>query len=153
RKARSVVKRESVGGWLYRVAYRIALQARIVSARRRAREKQVEEMPEPEAAPTEPQDWRSLLDREFEKLPEKYRAALVLCELEGLSRRDAARQLRLPEGTLSSRLAMARRLLAKRLARFGFSVVAITLGARAVRAVPSSVVEATVHAAVGQSGL
>src|SRR5262245_63750080 len=44
RKARSVVKRDSVGGWLYRVAYRIALQARIVSAQRRARERQVVQM-------------------------------------------------------------------------------------------------------------
>src|SRR5262249_15010469 len=62
RKAGSVVKRNSVGGWLYGVAVRTARAARAASLRRRARERQVEEMPHPLVAPAEPQDWRPLLD-------------------------------------------------------------------------------------------
>src|SRR5215207_923050 len=58
RKAGSVVKRESVGSWLYAVAYRTAREARDANVRRRARERQVDEMPHPEVAPAEPQDWR-----------------------------------------------------------------------------------------------
>jgi RNA polymerase sigma factor (sigma-70 family) len=151
RRARSVVKRESVGSWLYGVAYRIALQARVVRARRRAREKLVDAMPHPEVAPVEPQDWLLLLDQELARLPEKYRATLVLCDLEGLPRREAARQLGLPEGTLSSRLATARQLLAKRLARYALGLPAAALGEGAARAVPALLVDSTVNAAAGTS--
>jgi RNA polymerase sigma factor (sigma-70 family) len=151
RKARSVVKKESLGSWLYSVANHIALKARAISARRRAHERQVEKLPDAGVAPAEPQDWQPLLDRELARLPEKYRAALVLCDLEGLSRREAAGQLRLPEGTLSSRLATARRLLAKRLARYGLSVCGAALVEGTTRAaVASRLVDATVHAAAGQ---
>src|SRR5262249_51975181 len=86
-------------------------------------------MPHAEVAPEEAQDWRPLLDRELSALPEKYRAPLVLCELEGRSRREAARQLRVPEGTLSSRLARGRALLAKRLAQCGVSLSGAALAA------------------------
>ena len=152
RKAPSVVKCESVGSWLYSVAYRTALQARLVAARRRAREKQVDAMPHPEVAPPEAQDWRPLLDAELTRLPEKYRAAVVLCDIEELSRREAARQLGLNEGTLSSRLATARRLLARRLARYGLAVsggaLASALAGGAARAaLPAPLVTGTVRAA------
>jgi RNA polymerase sigma factor (sigma-70 family) len=132
RKAGTVVKGGSVGSWLYAVAYHAALEARAAKSRRRAREKQVDEMPHPLVEPTEAQDWRPLLDHELAALPEKYRAAVVLCELEGLPRREAARRLGVPEGTLSSRLATARRKLAERLARLGVSGVCLPAGALAV---------------------
>jgi RNA polymerase sigma factor (sigma-70 family) len=119
RRAASVHKREAVGNWLYGVAYRTARGARRMRARRWATESQVQALPHPEVEPEEVQDWRPLLDQELSRLPERYRAPLVLCELEGKSRKEVACELRLPEGTLSSRLATARRLLAKRLARYG----------------------------------
>jgi RNA polymerase sigma-70 factor (ECF subfamily) len=119
RRAASVRKREALGSWLYGVAYRTARGARRTRARRWATERQVDELPHPEVGPVEAQEWRPVLDRELSRLPEKYRAPLVLCELEGRSRKEVARELRLPEGTLSSRLAMARRLLARRLAHYG----------------------------------
>jgi RNA polymerase sigma factor (sigma-70 family) len=130
RKAASVEPRELVGNFLYGVAYRTALDARTASARRRARERQVRDMPEPEATvPSADDDWRPVLDQELSRLPEKYRVPVVLCELEGRSRKDVAGQLAIPEGTLSSRLATARRMLAKRLARRG---LALTAGALAL---------------------
>ena len=69
-----------------------------------------------------------VLDQELARLPDKYRTALVLCELEGRPRKEAARQLGIPEGTLSSRLATGRRMLAKRFGRPGFGVVGRSAG-------------------------
>src|SRR5262245_6026989 len=96
RKAASVVKRDSVGGWLYAVAQRIAQEARAVLARRRVRERQVENMTHPEVAPAEPEDWRPILDREVARLPHRYREAVVLYHLEGWSHRETAAKLGVP---------------------------------------------------------
>jgi RNA polymerase sigma factor (sigma-70 family) len=152
RKAVSVARRESVGCWLHQVAYHTALEASAMNARRRARERPVRDLPEPQAVPPEAEDWRPLLDQEIRRLPEKYRAAVVLCELEGRSRKEAARELGLPEGTLSSRLATARRLLAQRLARYGLSVAggltATALAGSAGAAVPASLAASTVRVAL-----
>jgi RNA polymerase sigma factor (sigma-70 family) len=129
RKAPALTVGESLACWLYRVAYQTALRAGAAAARRRAMERQVEDMPHPEVMPPEAQDWLPLLDRELSRLPEKYRAAIVLCDLEGRTRRDAARLLGIAEGTLSSRLATGRKMLAGRLAKCG---VALSGGAVAV---------------------
>src|SRR5215831_1665194 len=69
RKAGSVLKREAVGSWLYMVAYRTAQRARARQARRRAREKPMDDMPHPQVQPAEAQDWRPLLDAELARLP------------------------------------------------------------------------------------
>jgi RNA polymerase sigma factor (sigma-70 family) len=153
RKAGSVQPRELVGNWLYGVAYRTALEARSVLARRRKLEKQVSAMPElsrpeSECAP----DLRPLLDEELSRLPDKYRTPVVLCDLDGRSRKEVARALRIPEGTLSSRLATARRLLAQRLSRRGLGISAVTLTAilaqqTGVANVPASLLAATTRAA------
>jgi RNA polymerase sigma factor (sigma-70 family) len=151
RRAASVAKRESVGCWLYGTAYRTAMEARTMSARRRARERPVQDMPHPAVIPAEAQDWRPLLDRELSLLPEKYRSAIVLCDLEGRTRRDAARLLKIPEGTLSSRLASGRQMLAKRLARCGVALsggaLAVALSQRASAAVTAGLVNLTAKAA------
>src|SRR6516164_215413 len=83
RKAASIRSREMVGNWLYGVAHQTALLARRTAARRRAREVQVTEMPDIEAVQQD--QWpelRPLLDEELSRLPEIYRAVIVLCELE-----------------------------------------------------------------------
>jgi RNA polymerase sigma factor (sigma-70 family) len=123
RKAASLRARDLLGNWLYGVAYRTAMKARTMNARRRAREGRAGIKPTAEA-PTEDR-WDELvplLDEELSKLPDKYRVPVVLCELEGRSRKEVARLLGLPEGTLSWRLAHARKLLAGRLARYGLAV-------------------------------
>jgi RNA polymerase sigma factor (sigma-70 family) len=150
-KAGAIRRRESLASWLYGVAYRVALDARGAAARRRGRERQVGSMPQPEVMPAEPQDWRPLLDRELALLREDYRSAVVLCDLEGRSRREAARLLGVPEGTLSSRLARARVLLARRLAKCGVALSAAALAAlarEASAAVPAPLTSATVRAAL-----
>jgi RNA polymerase sigma factor (sigma-70 family) len=156
RKAASLRQRELVGNWLYGVAYRAALETRAANACRRARERQVAGMPEPEAmAPTDVwQELRPLLDREVNRLPDKYRVPLVLCDLEGRKRKDVARLLRIPEGTLSSRLAAARRRLARRLSGHGLTLSGGTLAAlvsqnAAPAGVPGSLVVSTARVAAG----
>jgi RNA polymerase sigma factor (sigma-70 family) len=153
RKAASIVPREMVANWLYGVAYRTALKARGLIAKRSAREKQVTEMPEPEAV--EPDDcWRELqplLDQELSRLPDKYRVPVVLCDLGGKTAKEVARQLAWPEGTVSSRLARGRRMLARRLTRHGLALsggsLAAVLAENASACVPASVVSATIQAA------
>ena len=130
RKAGSVMIREKLGNWLYGVAYQTAMKARAIRSKRRVREIQVSDMPEPMAARDDLQEALSeVLDRELSRLPEKYRTPIVLCELGGKSHREAAKQLGWPIGTVSSRLSRARSMLAKRLARRG---LALSLGSLAV---------------------
>jgi RNA polymerase sigma factor (sigma-70 family) len=130
RRATSVVPRTAVGPWLYGVACRTALEARGLRARRRAREQPLAGAPEPAVSPCEPEtDLLALIDEELARLPERFRAALVLCDREGVPRAEAARSLGIPAGTLSSRLATARKRLAVRLARRGVSLSGTALAA------------------------
>lgn len=155
RKAASVQPPEHLGGWLYGVAYRTALEARRLAARRRARERQVENMPHPTTEPEELwHDLRPALDQELSRLPDKHRLPIVLCDLEGRTRQEVARQLGLPEGTLSNRLAAGRQALARRLTRRGLALSCGAVGAALSRggvsaAVPATLVAATVDAAFG----
>src|SRR5438128_2599050 len=122
-------------------------------ARRRSREIQVNDMPQSVAkAPASCDDWLPLLDAELSKLPEKYRIPILFCDLEGRTRHEAARRLNIPEGTLSSRLATAGKLLAHRLGRHGpvlsGGALAATLAQNAASAtVPATIIAATVAAA------
>ncbi len=152
KRAAAVVPRDAVGPWLHGVAYRTALEARARNLRRRAREKQVSELPHP-IAPADPPrgDWRPLLDGELSRLPAKYRLPVVLCDLEGRGRPEVSRRLGVPEGTLSSRLARGRKMLARRLSRRGVTLAAAALAGEMAReaavAAPAPLVASTVHAA------
>src|SRR5262249_8620240 len=104
RKAASLASRELLANWLYGVAYHTALKARATAAKRGARERQVTDMPEPDVAPPDPwHDLQPLLDQALSRLPDKYRVPIVLCDLEGKTRKEAARQLGVPEGTVAGR--------------------------------------------------
>lgn len=148
RKASSLRSPRTLASWLHGVALRTALEARTAAARRRAKEASVElRLATPEAAFT---DLWAVLDQELGRLAPKYRSAVVLCDLEGKTRKEAAQQLGWAEGTVASRLARGRGLLARRLARRGFagSVVAAALAESAAEAcVPSVLLFATVAAA------
>jgi RNA polymerase sigma factor (sigma-70 family) len=152
RKAKALPWSDTAGPWLHEVAVRVALEARAANAHRLARERPVGELPHPEAPPAEPQDWRPVLDEELGCLPQKYRAAVVLCELEGRPRREAARLLGVAEGTLSWRLATARKMLARRLARRGVLLagpaLAALAGGAASAAVPPALIASTIKVAL-----
>ncbi len=118
RKASSIAQREAVGNWLYGVAHQTALQARRAAARRR----EVQEMPDVEAPQDLWADVRPVLDEELSRLPDHYRTVIVLCDLEGITRKEVAAQLGCPEGTVASRLVRARAMLAKRLTQRGLAL-------------------------------
>lgn len=161
RKAASIVPRKMVGNWLYGVAHQTALQARRTAARRRAREVQVTVMPDTTTVQQDQwPDVRPMLDQELSRLPDNYRAVIVLCDLEERTRKEVARQLGVPEGTVAGRLARARAMLAKRLVRRGVTLSAEALAAVLAQNVASasvsiSLVSSTIHAAtlvaVGQT--
>src|SRR5262249_24569164 len=109
RKARSIGRKQSVGSWLYKVAYRAAVQAKAAAGRRAAREKPW--AGEPAGEPSEDVIWRDLrpvLDEEVGRLPARYRVPFVLCYLNGKTSAEAAREIGCPAGTIMSRLAWAR---------------------------------------------
>jgi cobalt-zinc-cadmium efflux system membrane fusion protein len=155
RKAASIVRRESVGSWLYGVASRIALKARARSARARRREAPLQELPGPEAAGRwDDNDFRAVLDEELNRLPDKYRIAVVLCYLEGKTTAEAAQAIGCARGTLLSRLARARERLRPRLARRGLAlpaaVTVLGLAQTARAAVPLALARSTVDAVRAQ---
>jgi HlyD family secretion protein len=159
RKGASIGKRESLSGWLYMVAYRIALRARSRSARRGQVEKPLDDLPiDPRS--TDPADataWhelRRLLDVELSQIPEKYRTAFILCHLEGKTCDEAAEHLGCPRGTVQSRVGRARERLRKRLALRGWLPGATPLTllleqhGSPLSAVAPVLVYATAHAAL-----
>jgi len=121
RKAYTLTDRACVGNFLYGVAFHTALKAKAMAAKRRAREARAERR----GAPAHQPELLAALDEELARLPDKYREPVVLCELEGRSRRETAAALGVPEGTLSSRLASAHRMLEKRLKSRGFGAVSV----------------------------
>jgi RNA polymerase sigma factor (sigma-70 family) len=146
-QAGTVKRRGVLGSWLHGVAYRTALSARRRGRARRTREARAAslrvEEPEPDGLAPE---LLTALDRELAALPEVYRAAVVACDLEGLSRAEAATRLGWSAGTLSSRLARARVLLAQHLSRYGLAVPVAGLGAVAGPvAVAGTLMEPTVR--------
>jgi len=134
RKADRVRPATALGGWLYGVAVRAARKALARSCRRRNHEVAVGELPEVPHYPAvcDPDAVRVVLE-EVALLPQDQRAAVVLCELEGRPRTLAARELGIPEGTLSSRLAAARKRLAALLRDRGLApaVLAVVAGTAA----------------------
>jgi RNA polymerase sigma factor (sigma-70 family) len=146
RRAADVWPREAVGSWLFGVAHRVALKARATRARiaSRLQAHPLDEVPGAPAGAPEC-DAAELVQRAVAGLPPVYRAAVVACDLEGLSRKDAAARLGWSEGTLSGRLARARELLARRLRRTGLALPAaglVLLGA------PDTAPAATVRSAI-----
>jgi RNA polymerase sigma factor (sigma-70 family) len=153
-KARAVAPGHLLGPWLYGVAYRTAMKAKSTAARRRAREAPLPDELCVGDTGDDREELAGRLDREIQGLPERYRVAIVLCELQGLSYREAAERLGVKEGTLGGRLSRARGLLARRLRRPGVGVAAIPLAGAVVAdsltaSVPRALLRSTVQAASG----
>src|SRR5262249_20361609 len=155
--ASSVGRQGSLGNWLYGVAYRTAARAKVEAARRRARETHA--LTHPPADPLADLTAREILavlDAELYRLPEKYRAPLALCYLEGKTRDEAAADLRWSLATLGRRLERGRALLRARLGRRGLALpvalAPLLLRAAAAAPVPVALAAATVRAATHAAG-
>jgi len=144
RKAGSIRECNALGGWLHRVAYRVAVQARSDAARRRDVEKAACALRV--AATPAPDGLGAVLHEEIERLPERFRLPLVLCDLEGMTRDQAADLLRSTEGAVRGRLAKGRELLRRRLTRRG---ITLAVPVAAPGPIPVSLVATTVRAAGG----
>jgi RNA polymerase sigma factor (sigma-70 family) len=150
RRARSLDRRGSLAGWLYTVAYHVALRARAAAARRRLQERRVVQMPPTEChAEAVWRDLQPVLDDELNRLPEKYRVPVLLCYVEGKTNEEVGRLLHLPVGTVKSRLARARETLRRRLTRRGISLTGAALAAvlaeKVAAAVPSPLLASTLQ--------
>jgi RNA polymerase sigma factor (sigma-70 family) len=153
RKASGVRWRESIGGWLFEVATRVARKAAGQALRRNVREGVPAASACEPAAPTPAPDLAALqvaLDEELRRLPEKFRTPLVLCHLEGLCQDEVARHLRITDGQLRGRLYRAKEKIRERLVRRGFTLtgvlLALTLG-REARALPPTLAFGTLRLA------
>jgi RNA polymerase sigma factor (sigma-70 family) len=152
RKAASIRSRNTLGNWLYGVAHNTALKAKAMNRKRRAKEQEAGQMPRPQGPDNGQGELEALLDAELSRVPDKYRVPIVLCELEGMTVKDAALRLGLPQGTVASRLARGRDLLAKRLRKQGLTLpagvltLALSHGA-ATAGVPPSLLLTTANAA------
>jgi RNA polymerase sigma factor (sigma-70 family) len=129
RQARAVGRRGTVAGWLYTVGRRIAARA----ARQRkdpttTSDGIFDHLPAPPTEPGPDPDAVQLLFDELDRLPDKYRAPILLCFLDGLSHADAARRLGVPTGTVAGRVARAKERLCRRLTGRGVAVPAAGLG-------------------------
>lgn len=157
RKAASVRPAGMVGNWLYGVAVRTANKAKVAAARRWRREmatamapvSREHERPEDSLQRAE---LRAAIDQELGRLPDHLRAAVVLCDLGGKTRSEAARDLACPEGTIAARLHRARKLLAERFVKRGIALPAAGLTAVLTpeigsAAVPSELARTTLVAA------
>jgi RNA polymerase sigma factor (sigma-70 family) len=157
RKAAAQNWHDSVGGWLHAVAQRVALKARTAGANaaraQRLGQRETDAMPDADAlAGAAQKELRAVLDEELAHLPEKYRAPLVLCYLEGRTNEEAAAQLGWTKGTVSGRISRARDILRQRLARRGLALSAATLtvalsASTASAGLPAALVDATLQAA------
>jgi RNA polymerase sigma factor (sigma-70 family) len=134
-KASSVSPRSKLAGWLHGVAHRTALKARHRAIHRSEVEKRVPaRSPDDMHSDMISTELEATLDQEITGLPDRYRLPIILCDLEGRLRTEAASILRCSEGTLSSRLTRGRRMLAERLNRRGVGpsagAIALVLAAR-----------------------
>jgi RNA polymerase sigma factor (sigma-70 family) len=153
RKAASLRPEQSLGGWLHAVTSRIAHKALVAAARRRDHERAAfdKQVADPLSEITL-REAHEILHRELARLPDKFRLPLVLCYLEGLTRDEAARQLRWSASTLKSRLEQARDRLRSRLASRGLLFSGALLASlfseqTTLAAVPTVLANSTIKAA------
>jgi len=153
KKARGLWVRDSLGPWLHQVAFRTASSARRVAARRTRHERNAAAEAVLEIRDPAGEDLGPVVHEEIERLPERFRRPVVLCDLEGCTQEQAARYLGWPIGTVKSRLARGRERLRDRFRRRGLApepaLLATGVGLDAPTALLSrALVDATARAAV-----
>jgi len=159
-KAQTLARPEQAAAWLHAVALRVARKAKAKRARQREREAAIVDtldpvdpaIPDPVA---ERRELRQTIDEELDRLPEKYRLPIVLCELEGRTLEEAAQLLGWPKGTVAGRLSRGRELLRKRLSRRGVELplfMLMPLPALGNITPSEPLVSATLATATGQAG-
>jgi RNA polymerase sigma factor (sigma-70 family) len=159
RKAGSIRGRATLGPWLHGVARRVAVRAKLSATRRALQERLKVDVGEVSEVDLLRREELDAMHEELGRLPRRYRAALVLCHLQGLTHAEAALRLKCPKGTVSVRVARARELLRERLTRRGISpsaVVGLERGSRGIsQALPLGLAEATgravMHVAAGKT--
>jgi polysaccharide biosynthesis/export protein len=128
RRCRSIRRLDSVGSWLFGVASRVAARSRVEAARRRSAEQRgglrLARFVDPVEIDSERDSLGPAVQQEVQRLPEKFRAVVLLCYWDGLTQEKAAERLGCPLGTVRSRLARARKLLQRRLTRRGLAPLA-----------------------------
>jgi RNA polymerase sigma factor (sigma-70 family) len=153
RKAATIGTRELLAQWLHGVAFNTARKLRRTNARRLTRELPLEELLEPCAQEVSDIQCELLaaLDEELRRLPDRYRLPIVLCDLQGTTRKETARMLGWHEGTVAGRLARARMLLAARLKNRGLAPISAVVGAilseQVAVAVPPELIDGVARAA------
>lgn len=151
RRGGSLWLRESLGPWLHRVATRVSARLRATTGRRERHEKRAAESRVEAREGEVPEDIGPIIHAEIDRLPDRYRGPVVLCDLEGLTHEEAAARLGCPVGTVKSRLSRAREWLRARLERRGVlpavGGLGAVLGGQAAHAVPPQLAQAAVGAA------
>jgi RNA polymerase sigma factor (sigma-70 family) len=154
RQAATVRKRDSLASWLHGVAHRVACGVRSARARRRKHEQHYAERNKvlAQAEPAPEAELARLLEEELSRLPDRFRAPLLLCDLADATHEQAAAQLGWPVGTVKSRLSRGRARLRSRLIRRGLAPALAAAGSiharSAVAVMPPPLVDATVQAAL-----
>ena len=153
RQAASIRNRTSVASWLHGVARRVASCARSAAARRRQHERKAASLAEHFVAEPRWDDLAEVLHEEIDRLPERYRAPIVLCDMEGMTEGQAARRLGRPIGTIRSQLSRGRQRLRCQLVRRGLAPASVVLviahaGSSANAAVASALVSSTIQSAM-----
>jgi RNA polymerase sigma factor (sigma-70 family) len=138
-KARTLWVQDSLGPWLHQVALRTASCARSAAERRRRHEQRAGELGASfERGPERPNvEVEKLLHDEINRLPERYRVPIVLCDLEGYTCEEAARRMGRPVGTVKSWRSRGREQLRRQLTRRGLAQsvgLAAALAGEAARA-------------------
>jgi RND family efflux transporter MFP subunit len=159
RKAGSIRHGKSIASWLFGVARRVAIRAREDRSRRIRRERlTIVRVVRPDLS-SSPSDWMPEIHEEIDRLPEKYRAPVLLCDLEGLTHEEAATALRAPVGTVKVRLSRARHRLRGRLLKRGLApaTLLVSFVDRGSATIPDSLARSTLSAAMllrtGRSGV
>jgi RNA polymerase sigma factor (sigma-70 family) len=125
RKASSVSPRFMIGNWLYGVAWRTATHSRTRRAKLNARRQELPDVPDPRQPGSNAVEAACVVHAELAAMPDRFRTAIVLCELEGRTIAEAARLLGIASGTVASRLSRGRAVLASRLRKRGWGAAAL----------------------------